>query len=349
MSDEEWDEALASAPEATYFHTRAWARLVIRSFSNCRDLSHRWNDPKSGQAHLVPLFEWSRLPRPATRHSSFPFLYGGAVPAFDPDGSPVLFRLALALAHGDRSVRITGNPFEPLTSALHPADPESVGPAHPPADAESDSLERLRYARRLDTTHVRTVPETDSAFWDDELTPARRNDVRRLTKKGVAIEETRAQEDADAVYQLYLHSFERWGGRPGFVHPPGFYRELARDPAVRFTVARHEGRILGGTFAVRWNSKVHYLAGYFDPEARSLRPNVLLQIDSIRAAIAGGFRWYDFLPSGGHVAVEEFKEGFGGRRLAFPVLERRGLLHRWVDRVRPAGPATKKADPATGK
>jgi CelD/BcsL family acetyltransferase involved in cellulose biosynthesis len=151
------------------------------------------------------------------------------------------------------------------------------------------------------------------------------------------IQETRAAEDAEKVHQLYLRSFARWGGRPGFVHPVAFYRELAREPAIRFTVARHEGRIIGGTFAVRWNAKVHYLAGYFDPEARSLRPNVLLQIDSIRSAIAGGFLWYDFLPSGGRAAVEQFKEGFGGRRLAFAILERRGRLHRIRDRLRKSG------------
>jgi hypothetical protein len=322
MIDDDWDERLSRAPEATYFHTRAWAKLVTSSFPHCRDVSHRWIDPESRQEHLVPLFEWRRLPLLATRHSSFPFLYGGAIPAADPGGAPVLPRLARALARGDRSVRITGNPFEQLVlsaATIEASEPE---------------MEQAGYRIRFDTTHVRTLPESESAFWEDELTPARRNDVRRIAKKGVLIEETRALKDADAVYRLYLASFARWGGRPSFVHPQRFYRALASDPAIRFTVARHEGRILGGTFAVRWNSKVHYLAGYFDPEARSLRPNVLLQIESIRSAIAGGYRWYDFLPSGGIAAVEEFKEGFGGSPLSFPILQRRGRLHRLADRLR---------------
>jgi len=326
MTDEDWDERLARAPEATYFHTRAWAKLVTSTFPHCRDLGHRWIDPESGSEHLVPLFEWRRFPLLATHHSSFPFLYGGAIPASDPAQAPVLPRLAKRLARGDRSMRITGNPFEQLALSMEP-----IGALDP-------ELERAGYEIRFDTTHVRTLPESDAAFWEEELTPARRNDVRRITKKGVVIEETRSLEDADAVYRLYLGSFARWGGRPGFVHPPAFYRALANDAAIRFTVARHEGRILGGTFTVRWNAKVHYLAGYFDPEARSLRPNVLLQIESIRSAIAGGFRWYDFLPSGGIAAVEEFKEGFGGAPLPFPILERRGRLHRLAARLRPGKP-----------
>lgn len=337
MTDQEWDGTLSRHAEATYFHTRAWAALVTRAFPQCRDLSHRWIDPESGQEHWVALFEWRRLPLFATRHSSFPFLYGGAVPSVDPAGKPVIPRLAAALARGDRSVRITGNPFRGRVDEDASSDPPQGSSAAQPSSSvrhHEAELARLGYEIKHDTTHLRSLPSSDSAFWDDELTPARRNDVRRLTKKGVGIEETRAPEDAEAVYRLYLASFERWGGRPGFVHPPAFYQELARDPAVRLTVARHEGRILGGTFAVRWNSKVHYLAGYFDPEARSLRPNVLLQIDSIRAAIAGGYRWYDFLPSGGHAPVEEFKEGYGGKRVAFPIFERRGRFHRLTDLVR---------------
>jgi len=79
---------------------------------------------------------------------------------------------------------------------------------------------------------------------------------------------------------------------------------------------------------------VHYLAGYFDHHERALRPNVLLQVESILRAIRDGYRRYDFLPSGGHPTVETFKEGFGGVGAPFPLWERDGWAHRLLGRGR---------------
>jgi len=93
-------------------------------------------------------------------------------------------------------------------------------------------------------------------------------------------------------------------------------------------VVRQEGGLASGCFVLRWNNKVHYLAGFFDREERASRPAVLLQMESILRAVRDGYRWYDFLPSGGHSSVEVFKEGFGGRRVPLATWTRRGGLHR---------------------
>lgn len=305
FDDAEWDRSLFAHAEATLFHGRAWARFLKRVFPALEDRS-LWLRV-AGRDHLLPLFAWRRGGGLLTTlHSSFPFLYGGLVPA-----APAL-PLATILPRG-ASLRLTGNPFAPESGA------------------ESEPFDR---------THLLVLPSNEEAYWDQVLSTAKRNDVRRLTKKGVEITASRDLAEVRAVYQLYLASFARWGGRPGFVYPLAYYEGLLTElgDAARFTVARHEGRLLGGAFTVRANGLVHYLAGYFDPEARALRPNVLLQIESIQDAIRGGARCYDFLPSGGHASVEEFKAGLGGVPTSFPLLERRGLLHAGLDRLRALRP-----------
>jgi len=304
FDDAEWDRRLYAHAEATLFHGRAWARFLKSVFPALEDRS-LWLRV-DGRDHFLPLFAWRRAGGLLTTlHSSFPFLYGGLVPT-----SPAL-SLPTMLPRG-ASLRVTGNPFAPESAA-------GSGPS--------------------DRTHLLVLPSTEEAYWDEVLSTAKRNDVRRLTKKGVEISASRDLAEVRAVYELYLGSFARWGGRPGFVYPLAYYEGLLGQlgEAARFTVARHEGRLLGGAFTVRANGLVHYLAGYFDPEARSLRPNVLLQIESIQDAIRGGARCYDFLPSGGHASVEEFKAGLGGVPTPFSLLERRGPLHAAVDRLRGAG------------
>lgn len=313
-----WDAFVAAHRAGTIFHSRTWARIVLAAFPGLRDESLVTS--VDGIPCVLPLFAWSRaggLLR--TLHSSFPFTYGGPVPALDAAGADLTSRLLPRLRYPLSSWRINGNPFIEAGRANRGPVPGDAGHAQPPG-----------FMVREDATHLLALPDTEEAYWDGVLTTAQRNDWRRLAKKGVTVEETRAERDADSVYALYRASFAHWGGEPRFVHPQDFYRALLAHggDAVRLTVVRHEGGLAGGCFVLRWNGKVHYLAGYFDREARALRPAALLQVESILRAIRDGYRWYDFLPSGGHLPVEEFKAGLGGQRTPFPIWTRRGGLHR---------------------
>jgi hypothetical protein len=329
-----WDAFVAAHPEGTIFHTRVWARIILAGFPRLRDASLVVS--RHGTPCVLPLFAWSRAGGVfRTLHSSFPFAYGGPVPARDEAGVDLAYGLLPGLHRPLCSWRVTGNPFaaagRPESPSLPPASTASPRAEH--AAPRQPGLDRVTppgFTAAEDATHLLALPEREEAYWDGVLTTAQRNDWRRLAKKGVTVEETRAEADADALYELYRSSFAHWGGEPRFAHPPGFYRALLTHggDAVRLTVVRHEGKLAGGCVVLRWNGKAHYLAGYFDRDARALRPAALLQVESILRAIRDGYRWYDFLPSGGHASVEEFKEGLGGRRTAFPVWTRRGGLHR---------------------
>ena len=327
-TETDWDEEVGRHGEATFFHTRLWSRICCRSFPQLRDRS-LWIEvtTESGSSrHLLPLLEWRRIAGlVTTTHCSFPHIYGGPLPVRGAAGVSVLGEVLGFLASLRGTVLVTANP---LAEGLpEPGPPSGRGGTISPSSP---------WERRLDHTHLRTLPKTDAEFWEDELPPRKRNDVRRISKKGVVIEESRDPADVSRLYQLYLASFTRWGGPPAFVHPETFYQSVVQlgGDSVRLSVARFENQVIGGVIALRFGSAVHYFAGYFDAEAKALRPNVLLQVDSIRNAIQDGFAFYDFLPSGANESVEQFKEGLGGVRVEVPVWSRRPLGHRILARAR---------------
>lgn len=302
------DEHLGHLPEATFYHTLRWAEIVTEAFPGLLDETRSID----GLSQL-PIFTRSRaLGLLAMRQSSFPFLYGGPVPRFV-EGNDLLPRALREMLADGRSFELISNPF-------------SGGGCEIPPGIEACA----------DSTHILRLPSDFGAYWDGVLATAQRNDVRRISKKGLSIRTGESQEEIAAVYRLYRASFARWGGRPGFVYPEALYRLMIREGAgaVRLYIAEHEGRIVGGAFVIRWNRHVHYHAGYFDHDARALRPNVLIQVRIIEDAIRDAYADYDFLPSGGNAGVASFKESFGG--VPTPLYRYRSFsaAHRWLRRLR---------------
>jgi hypothetical protein len=311
IDDGAWDAHLGKHPEATFYHTRTWARILAVGFPRLEDES-RWIEA-DGRRAALPLHTWTRLGGVlATRQSAFPFLYGGPVPRHIGERD-LLTETLKELGRGGRSLVVLSNPFA--------------------AGAEPGPIPKIQAIP--DATHLLDLPRSVDAFWDG-LSPAQRNDVRRLTKKGVVLRLGGAPAEIRAVYGFYRASFGRWGGEPGMVYPEALYQAMVAlgGPAVRLYLAEFEGRLIGGAFVARWNGRVHYHAGYFDHAARGLRPNVLLQELIIRDAIIDGFRSYDFLPSGGNTGVESFKESFGGLRTPVTRYVYRTPIHRLTDRIR---------------
>lgn len=326
--DAAWDSHLARFPEATFYHTRTWARIVTRAFPGLEDRS-RWLDIGRGRVAL-PLYGWRRLGGLLTTlQSGFPFLYGGPIPRLvsDRDAVPDVVR---SLSRGGESFLVIPSPFG--------ATPGGEGPdgrtdlAEDPAGWETPR----RVQVESDSTQAFRLPSRFEEYWEKTLTTAKRNDVRRLAKKGVSIRRGQGRDDIAAVYRFYRASFSRWGGRPGFVYPEEMYHAMVDlgGENVRLYLAEFEGKIVGGAFVLRWNGRAHYHAGYFDHDARALRPNVLLQERIIRDAIEDGLTEYDMLPSGGNVGVEAFKESFGAVRLPMRRLRYQAPLHRIVDSIR---------------
>jgi hypothetical protein len=312
QNDDSWDAWLAGQDEATIFHSRLWARILAEAFPRLGDRSlQQGGDPISA---VLPLFAWTRAGGLITHlHSSFPFLYGGPVPWPD---APAGDWIGLLPRRGV-SAWILSNPF--AAAARRPPEPAPAG-----------------WTLAWDRTHLLELPATEDDFWEKILSTGKRNDIRRLTRKGVSIDRSAAPEDIAAVYDLYLQRVRSWSARPGMIYPFAYFQAMASSggESIRLYIVRYEERVIGGTFVARWGGKAHYIAGYFDHAQRKLRPNVLVQNRIIRDAIHDGCRIYDMLPSAGLRNVEVFKESFGSRPVRFWKLEKTGILQRWARRLR---------------
>ncbi len=317
FDESRYDSIVTSCPEATFYHTRCWARILCRTFPALRD------DSKiiaiNGQDHAVPLFRWQRLGGLLTTiHSSFPFLYGGPLPCNRTSLSVLLSYLA-----GQRaSLALTDNPF---------------ASGYPFTEDSDDLITKNRLTSWGDSTHLLTLPKTSDEFWSGTLTSRKRNDIRRLTRKGVRVELSVAKSDVDLFYSLYLKRMQTWKQPVRLIYPRSLYDnmlELGGD-GVKFYVVRFEDALIGGTFVCQFNGISHYQAGYYDHDAGRLRPNVLTQNQIIQDAIDKGGRLYDMLPSAGVESVMKFKESFGGQVIPFRRWDKRGSLHRaqqWLRR-----------------
>ena len=351
MDEEQYEAALATSEHGTFYHTRTWARIVTASFPALED--HSGLLRTSQGLHAIPLYCWKRaggLLR--TYHSSFPFLYGGPIPST----IEAWEALGKRLRNGIVSARLMVNPFAPefaipestvaqstaeestaaqSTAAQSTAD-ESAPRGGGHGAGTSPAIAAGSLGARTETTHLLDLPDSPDTYWEKVLTTQKRNDIRRLTRKGVTVETSTADEDVRQVYDFYQRRMATWSQRPGIIYPLELYKKMMSigGEAVRLYAVRFEGRLIGGTFVCRAYGKVHYHAGYFDDEAKRLRPNVLVQERIIRDAIEDGFHRYDFLPSAGIASVERFKESFGGVRTMFPYWIRLGWLHRLAGRIR---------------
>jgi len=310
FDDAHFDEIVSDCPEATFYHTRCWARILLDTFPQLEDRSIIFSIDDCEYA--LPAFSWKRLGGLLkTTHSSFPFLYGAPLPLND---------LSLAAALGylkeeSQSLVVVGNPF----AASRP---------------ETDQSAQL--VNTEEATHLLALPDTTEAFWNDVLTSRKRNDIRRLTKKGVRVERSTNESDVTAFYDLYLKRKLTWSQAPGLIYPRRLYDVMIAHggDAVRLYMVRFEDRVIGGTFVCQFNGISHYQAGYYDHDAGRLRPNVLAQNQIIQDAIEEGNRIYDMLPSAGIPSVVKFKESFGASEVTFDRWEQMGRLHRFQKWVR---------------
>jgi lipid II:glycine glycyltransferase (peptidoglycan interpeptide bridge formation enzyme) len=62
---------------------------------------------------------------------------------------------------------------------------------------------------------------------------------------------------------------------------------------------------------------VVYWHGVTDPSYAHCHPVHVLLATAIEDACGRGLRWFDFNPSGGLDGVEQFKSGFGAKRIEF--------------------------------
>lgn len=290
--DPRWDAFVLAAPHATAFHLDGWLAALEREYGQ-RPVRLACEEPDGTLSGVLPLMVTRGLPlgiggaSAGRRLSSLP-----RTPVAGPLGtSPEVLR-ALARVAMDRAaaagLRLQ---LKPAGTALDGLLPGLQGDPWRPSYVKAlpDDPARLRFGKSRNHARIE---------WS----------LRKAGREGLRVRDAATEAELREWYRLYL-DVNRWRGLPS--RPYRFFRaafqQLRPGGYLRLLLACREqsGRdlVLAGSMLLMLGETAFYAFNGRMKEALPLRPNDLLQVHAMRAAIAAGCRWYDF------GEVEEGNEG----------------------------------------
>ncbi|MHB9155435.1 MAG: GNAT family N-acetyltransferase, partial [Endomicrobiales bacterium] len=148
-----------------------------------------------------------------------------------------------------------------------------------------------------------------------------RRAVRKAAEKGVTARLAFSESDWEAYGAVYRDSLRRWGERASSRYRPAlfeFMRSLS-SPRIKLWLAEYRGAVVAGALCLCSRRHVMYWHGAAREDHFHLNPVKYLFREILRAAAGDGYAWFDFLPSGGHAGVLQFKRGFNPHAMPCPV------------------------------
>ena len=153
-------------------------------------------------------------------------------------------------------------------------------------------------------------------------------------RKGVTYSREAGQSAMQVYYGLLVESSARRGlSTPKL--PIGFYEMLLQlgGNDVEIWIARYNGEAIAGIIALYGGMEVSIWSAATRMEFATLRPQNILNVAVIRAAVERGLRWYNLGASEGLPGVKRFKEGLGAEAVPYRTFTYIGTIHKWYSRV----------------
>ncbi len=303
-----WDALVASAPEATIFHTSAWAELWTGEWRGARWVAFVIEDDAGYSAGLPAIVRQRGIGRTVF---SMPYgTYGG--PLLRPGHpDPVSARRDLLEAFGRRAgsrwtLRSEMSWYQGLASEI----PETLQPVE-------------------SFTHVLPLTEDFEAL-SRGFHPSARRLVRQAEESGLAIRAAAGEEDVRAFYDLASRTVRRRAGKP---KPYSLYqrihRELVPKGLARYHLVHHGDRPIAGSLHLFHQGVATSWLPVSLETSWHLRPNNFLVARTLETLCQAGYVEYNFgaspLDAQGLI---RFKESWGARPRMIVVAGRRSSLHR---------------------
>jgi hypothetical protein len=280
-----WDERLSHHPDATVFHTSAWARVLSEAYGYLPAYFTFFE--KDRLVGLLPFME-IRSCFTGTRGVSLPFT--DECPPILPDGlgfeEAMGQVIALAESSDWRTVEIRGR---------------VPGMEHLPASAEYLSHD-------LDLTGGE-----ESQF--PRYRPNVHRNIRKAEREGISVSEDRTPEGLREFYRLNCLTRREHGLPP---QPIRFFEHLRKhvlDQGLGFLMmARHEKKAIAGALFLLFGGKAIFKYGASDRRCQEFRANNLVFRDGIRILCGRGIRTLSFGRTDlGQEGLRQFKLSRGSK------------------------------------
>jgi hypothetical protein len=283
LAGPEWDQLVLSHPDANFFHSSAWARVLAKSYGHKPLYLHfsRRGEPLA----LAPMMEVGSY-FTGRRAVCLPFSDFCSLLLFDDcELSVVTARLsALALERNWKHFEIRGG------------DSLELG-ADPAIEYRGHTLDLRQSAEDL-----------FSGF----SSPARRA-IRKAEASGLSVELSRSLESVMEFYRLHAQTRRRHGLPP---QPFSFFRNIFHEVIQKesgFVVrASFESRSVAAAIFFRFGRKAIYKFGASNLAAQEVRANNLVMWEGIRLLAHSGCESLHFgRTSLTDVGLRRFKLGWG--------------------------------------
>ena len=287
-----WEQVALQSPEATFFHTPLWHKIVVKTYKHYRIATKEFTFDDGTRA-LIPFIQTTKgglFKRKERLKSSVFNMYGGIIS--DTKLSTVqqdqIFDYLISLK---ANITIMGNPF-------------------------SDYKLPKSFNCTEDFTDVIALDKGEEYIFQ-QLSRNARKSIRRAIKREVTVRTIQTEEEIKGYYEVYRDTINRWGDATKYIYPQEIFLNIFRDAgnAVKIWVAEKDGKIIAVLTVFYWNNLVTpfhtaSLKDYFD-----CCPNNILHMEVIKDAINKNYRYYDFGPSGGEDGVVQFKKSFRADKL----------------------------------
>jgi hypothetical protein len=305
--DPRWDAFVSSHPDALIYHHSSWLIALEEEYGQkCVGLACVDHD---GQMRAVlPLFPTKGLPFAIGRHStnrrlsSLPRTPVAGMLAVDPAAASEIMRFAMELARNRQvqlEIKTQIGGLDKLVEGLGCVPWRFSYVEELPASAQGASwhefCESLRLPRDCGPCKGCRRLRFGNAKQQHRVNWA----VNKAIKLGLEVREANAEEDLAKWYGIYLKTMRHK------TVPPRSYRffkslwsTLRPKGQMRLLLAEQkrdeQTNLVGGSIFLKFGQTVFYAFTGCAPRDFYLHPHDIIQLEAIRDACKGGFRWYDF-------------------------------------------------------
>lgn len=288
-NDPTWEVFLRETPEATPFHTGAWAKVLRDTY----DFQPRYMVARKENAKLaagIPLFEVN-----GSRLVGIPFSdYCPPLLPDSEDSKALVAELKRTTNNGTSALELRG------TSAL---DLESQG------FTKANAF--LQHVIRLDAD----IEELTSRFRGNT-----RRSVRKAERSGLTVRTGEKLSDMERFYELNILTRRKHGLIP---QPWRFFENIHRHMISggngMLLLCEYEGRVIAADLMLAHGKKLVGKYNASDKRFQALGPNHLLQMRGIELGVADGYSEINLgRTEPEHEGLRRFKLGWGSREEPLP-------------------------------
>ncbi len=278
-----WDERLSRHPDATVFHTTAWARVLSETYAYLPTyFTFLEKDQLVGLLPFMEIQSWIT----GTRGVSLPFTDASA--PILPDGlgfeEAMAQVIALADSRGWRTIEVRG--YVP-------------GMEHLPASAEYLS-------------HDLDLTGGEESLFPRYRANVQRN-IRKAEREGISVSEDRTPKGSREFYQLNCLTRREHGLPPQPIRFFALLREHVLEKGLGFLMmARYKKKAVAGALFLLFGGKAIFKYGASDRRYQEFRANNLVFRDAIRLLCRNGVRKLSFWRTEPfHEGLRQFKLSWG--------------------------------------